>query len=205
MKRQKITILLMLIMLLNNIGFAMGREPNEEKRGGMSMQPSERYKNISTAPSYILAKVRDSETEEIFNIVLRNDDLASYFAEKRGLSVEAYVAYMIKNEDNILDINMVEFEKFVGKRHFGNERNGKKFIRDMIFDKPMTLNQLEVEDESKLIESYFDFDYAKGYGMLKSEYYEKYTSNPAFIALLIKLGYNAFQGDIVPNLNIYKK
>ena len=66
----------------------------------------------------------------------------------------------------------------------------------------MTFGQLGIKSEEEFLEKYFDFNYAKGSGNLKSEYYEKYTREPAFIALLIDLGYDVVWGDYVPNLNI---
>lgn len=164
----------------------------------------DRYRNLSTAQSCIKVVLIDTKTGQNTNAIFGNEEFARLLAEKRGLLIdkqgrfedqkayirflnEDYANYMIKNDGKVIDAGI----------------DIKKYNSILTFSRPMTLEELNIKDEGELLKKYFDFDYKKGSGMLKGKYYEKYTRDPAFIALLIDLGYDAVWGDYVLNLNIY--
>ena len=171
-----------------------------------NVQNEDRYKNTSSSESCIKVIIKDSKTGESVNAIFGNEQFARILAQKRGLIDKQgkikrqedyinflnkdYLNYMIENEDEPINID-IDIEKL------------RKSKPNLIFDKPLTFEQLNVKNEQELLEKHFDFNYTKGHGILKKEYYEKYTSNPAFIALLIDLGYDVVWGDFVFNLNIY--
>jgi hypothetical protein len=210
--RFKFLLLIVCLFILSSTACSVDNKSGEEKGETTAMQipeegykRPERYSNISSAPSYIKVSLRDVNTNKLFKMIARNDDLASFFAEEKRVPLNMYADFMTQNEGKILDIDMPKFEKFIGRIRFGDESRGKTYLSDLVFEKAMSFEQLGVESEKELIEKYFDYDYTTGLGVLKAEYYQKYTTDPAFIVLLIELNYDAFQGDIVPNLNIYKK
>lgn len=196
--------------------------------GKVAMQKNNRfkqkeliYKNISTAPSYVKIKFKSLKTEKILNMIVENGHLASYLANKNGLKMDKlgrfkdmkaylkfietdYVRYMIENEGKVLDIDIDNFKKFVGKTCFGEEKAAEKYLNTFIFIESLNLNDLNVNNEKELIDKYLDFDSERGSGTIKKEYYRQYSSNPAFIALLMDLGYNVGRGDIIPTLWIRK-
>jgi hypothetical protein len=170
-----------------------------------SVNSIDRYKNISTAPAAIKLQLKDIATGEKINVVIGNDDLSGFLiAEKIVKDYEDYVNYMIKNEGAPLEINIDNLKKALGRRwSHGKVSLSEEYFKEYVsFEEPMTFEELGVKDEQELLKKFFDFDYAKGTGVLKVEYYEKYTRNPAFIALLIDLGYYVTWGDIAPVLNI---
>ena len=165
----------------------------------------DRYKNSSTAQSCIKVILLDHKTGDTVNAIFGNEEFARLIAKKYGLLIDKkgrlkdqkayiqflnkeYLEYMLKNGDKPIDIDM-DIEKL---------KKSSKYI----FDRPVTFEQLNINSEQELLEKYFDFDYIKGKGTLKVEYYEKYTRNPSFIALLIDLGYYVTWGDIAPVLTI---
>lgn len=163
----------------------------------------DRYKNNSTAPSAIKIQLKDKKTGQITNAVVRNDDFASFLEREQGLSLKDYVDYMVRNDGKPLEIDLAKFKKSLGKRWLGKASLGEKYFREYVnFETPMNFGQLNLASEEQFIQKYFDFNYTKGSGSLKKEYYEKYTRNPAFIALLIDLGYDASWGCIAPVLII---
>lgn len=221
-----ITTIYLLVIVVSNTGFCWDNSNELLEKGDVAMGKDseynvERYRNISTAPSFIKIKFKKRETGEILNIIIENEDMASYLAFKQGLKtdnlgrfkdIEAYkkfiedyyVAYMVENEGKLLDIDFNDFKKFIGKTRFGNEKAAGKYLDSRIFINPLTLQELNVNNENEFIKEYFDFDSNKGYGTLKKDYYKQFNSNPAFIALLIDLGYNVGRGDIAPILFIRK-
>ncbi|MFH1231476.1 MAG: hypothetical protein V1709_08290 [Planctomycetota bacterium] len=168
-----------------------------------SVQNQDRYKNNSTAPSAIKIQLRDKKTGQVLNAVVRNDDFSQFYRGELKLTQEEYVNSMIKNDDSPLEINLDKFKKALGKRWLGKVVSGEAYLNKyVIYESPMTFQQLEVNNETELINKYFDFDQKKGRGILKGQYNEAFARNPAFIALLINLGYDAYWGDYIPNLNI---
>lgn len=166
----------------------------------------DRFQNVSTAPSAI--KVQFREAGKDVNCIVRNDDLFNFLIEEKVVkSLDDYIRYMAVNGKRPLEIDLNAFKNSLGERWCrGRSSKGKQYFgKYVVFEAPMTFQQLKVEDESDLLKKYFIFDYKKGLGTLKNEYHEKYTRNPAFIALLIDLGYDVIWGDFVPDLNIYTK
>lgn len=171
-----------------------------------SVEDIDRFKNISTAPSAI--KVQFKEGDKNINGIVRNDDLFNFLVEVRTVKDPIdYINFMTINGKQPLKIDLNAFKKRLGKRWCqGKAALGEKYFSEhVIFKAPMTFKQLNVKGKDDLLIFYFDFNNKKGHGTLKNEYSEKYTRNPAFIALLIDLGYDVVWGDYVPNLNIYTR
>lgn len=215
-----IFIVILLLHIIWNIDFCWS-EFSEGGNASMEKIQELRYKNISTAPSYIKIKFKSSETGEILNMIIENEDMASYLANKQGLEMDKfgrfkdmeayknfietfYIDYMKKNENKVLDIDINDFKKFVSRIRFGDEKTGEKHLNSLIFSTPFSLKDLGVADKNELIEKYFNFGSKGTQGTLKNEYYKEYGSNPAFIALLIDLGFYVGRGDIVPILFVNK-
>lgn len=202
-------LILFILEIYGNCGdsnFAIEKKGAEMTSINKCVDNIDRLKNISTAPSAI--KVQFREADKNVNGIVRNDDLFNFLIEEKVVkSSDDYIRYMTVNGKQPLEIDLNAFKKSLGKRWCrGRSLKGKEyFAQYIVFEAPMTFQQLRVEDESELLKKYFVFDYTKGLGTLKNEYYEKYTRNPAFIALLIDLGYDVVWGDYVPNLNIYTK
>lgn len=172
-----------------------------------NVKNEDRYKNLSTAQSCITVTLKDADTGKSLKIIIGNEQFARLLAKQRGVSVgkmqvksnqeaylhflnEQYVPYMLENEGKVIDLGM-------------NLQQIKKSTPSLIYKIPLTFEQLNVSSEQELIEKFFDFNIAKESGTLKGIYYEKYTRDPSFIALLLSLGYDVVWGDYVPNLNIY--
>ena len=177
------------------------------KAGGMTKNRGDvamnRYKNLSTAPSYVKIKVRDEG--KIINVIWDNTDLFTYFLEKGMGDEEEYVDYMINHEETVFEIDINDYADFVGKKRFGNKKSGRRYVNKFIFEQPLNLGSLGVSNRNKLLNKYFNFSRASNTYILKSGHYEEYNLNPAFIALLIESGFEVFRGDYVPVLSIRQK
>jgi len=176
-----------------------GADMNSVKK---TVQDIDRYKNVSTAPSAIMIKLQDKNIDKTINVIVRNDEFYNFLiTEKVVKDYEGYVSFMSNAKGKPIQIDLNNFKRLIGS---GKAQLGEKYLKEyMIFAEPMSFEHLDVANEKELLNKYFDFDYSKGSGMLKGEYYEKYTRDPAFIALLLNLGYDVVWGDYVPNLNIY--
>ncbi|MBM2834875.1 MAG: hypothetical protein HW406_2036 [Candidatus Brocadiaceae bacterium] len=206
---------LIVLLLITNYGLdGLGGENNIMiSQGGVGMKTIkksvkniDRYKNVSTSPSAIKIQLKDTKMCQTKDVVVRNDDLFDFLIEEKLIkNLEDYIEYLIRSESKPIEINLSNFENVLGKRWCrGKSSLGKKYFNEHVsFEVPMTFRQLGIKSEEELLEKYFDFNYPKGSGSLKSEYYEKYTREPAFTALLIDLGYDVVWGDPFPNLNIY--
>lgn len=215
---------LILISVLFTIGWGKYCSAEMPEKGNITMKNAgkvkgaeAKYRNISTAPSYIKIKFKDPGSDEVFNMIVENTDMVFYLANKRGLEMiqkdsEAfkkfaesdYVNYMVENEGKLLDFDIDDFISFVSKSRFGNRKSAETYLKSLIFGAPLTLKQLNVNNEKELIEKYFVFNSDKSQGSLKEEYNSQYSLNPAFIALLVDLGYNVGRGDVFPILYISK-
>lgn len=187
----------------NSVIKQKGAEMNSVNK---SVDNIDRFKNISTSPSAL--KIQFKEADKNINGIVRNDDLFNFLIEEKIVkSSDDYIKYMNINGKRPLEIDLNAFKKTLGKRWCrGQSSKGKEYFDQyIVFEAPMAFQQLRVQTENELLKKYFVFDYTKGSGSLKKEYYEKYTRNPAFIALLIDLGYDVVWGDIVPTLSIYTK
>lgn len=177
-----------------------------------------RYKIFITGANYIKITVKNTMTGKILNMIVDNTDFASFIASEYGLKTDKvrrfidneayvkfrdkeYVEYMRENEGKVLEININNFEKFIG---FGKQKAGKKVIEGFIFEQPITFEQLGVNKEDELVEKYFDFNKETGTGKIKAEYEKEISKRPAFIALLIDLNYIVGRGDYDPFLFIIK-
>ena len=222
----KIVLVTFIILLAYNVIcysdeiFNKGVKINDMNSNKKIRKETDRYKIFITGANYIKITVKDTVTGKILNMIVDNTDFASFIASERGLRTDKvrrfidneayvkfrdkeYVEYMRENEGKISEINLNNFEKFIG---IGKEKAGKKAVEGCIFDQPMTLDQLGVRNESELIEKYFTFNEESGEGKLKKEYEEKkeISKNPAFIAMLIDLGYIVGRGCYDPILFIRK-
>jgi hypothetical protein len=176
------------------------------------------YKNLA---SHIEIQVKDSVTGRASHMVLPNKDFAFFLASERGLATDKlgrfadnaalrrfletdYVDYMVRNDGKPLEINLGNFENFYGRSHYGSEQAGKKHVQGFIFSQPMTFDQLGVRSEKELIARMFEFNRETGRGVLKGPF-GKYSSEAAFLAMLIELGYEVEFGDVVPILYISKR
>lgn len=178
------------------------------------VQDIDRYRNTSTAGSYIKIVLKDFMTEERLNIVIINTVFIDFLAKEEGIEVydkkgrfiinseeynkfvnDKYIMYMSKNIGKEIVVSVNNFKKFIGD----------KCLKECVYDSPMKLNELEVEDEKQVLDKYFDFNYKEGSGMLKHEFHRKFANNPSFIALLLNLGYDVVMGDYAPILSIYTK
>ncbi len=170
-----------------------------------NVQNEHRYRNLSTAPSALKVQIMDHKGKEIINAIVRNDDMFLFLLEQNVVSnPHAYVAHMIRNDGTPIVLDMQIFMKFLATKWGEKAVNAEKFFFDHnLFEKPATFDQLGVENEMELIHTFFDFNFEKSKGTLKSKYFDVYTRNPSFIALLIDLGYDVVWGDYIPNLNIY--
>lgn len=204
-------------------------EPRAMERANKSPLENSRYKIFVSGANYIKVRVKDSATGVILNIVIDNEDFAAFLAVTRGLKVDEmgrfvdnnaylkfragdYFDYMTKNEGKVVEITLANLEKSVSKLHFGKEKVPKEYLRNyiLIFDQPLTFEQLGVKTEKELIGKYFDFDTSTGVGKLKEVYYtnhkrNEYSLNPSFIATLLDLGLIVGQTDIIPILFIRKQ
>ena len=174
----------------------------------------DRFRNTSSAPSCVKVRFKDTNTGAVINAILGADELAHFLASERGFfgrsgrirDLKAYrhfmeqefVDFMLQHDSKPTELSFERLNKFDGKR-FGEPPKGKRYTDIISFGTSMTFNDLGVNDEAEFLDRYFDFDASKGYGTLKGEY-GKYTRNPAFIALLIDLGYDAGWGDPTPFL-----
>ena len=202
-------LIVLLLLFITNYGLGdnviMLQEGVSMKTIIKSVRNVDRYKNISTSPSAIKIQLKDTKIGQTIDVVVRNDDLFVFLIEEKMVkNPEDYIKFLISSESKPLEINLSNFKKILGKRWCrGKSSLGEKYFKEHVsFEVPMTFGQLGIKSEEELLEKYFDFNYAKDSGCLKSEYYEKYTREPAFIALLIDLGYDVVWGDYVPNLNI---
>jgi len=157
------------------------------------------YRNISTAPSCLRISLYDTDTNRIVNLIIGSTDLADFFTKKRGYSYEDYFNYIEQHRNKPLEISLEQFALSISER-FGSKKRGVEYLHSLIFDKPLTLEELRVQSPSELLVHYFDWSQGTDHGIIKSEYAEKYSSDPAFIALLIELGYHVGWGDIAPFL-----
>lgn len=205
-------LIVLLLLIIANYGLGeenniiMSQEGVRMKAIKKSVRNIDRYKNISTVPSAIKIQLKDTEIGQTISAVVRNDDLFVFLIEEKMVkNPEDYIKFLISSESKPLEINLSNFEKILGKRWCrGKSSLGEKYFKEHVsFEVPMTFEQLDIKSEEELLEKYFDFNDTKGSGSLKSEYYEKYTREPAFIALLIDLGYDVVWGDPFPNLKIY--
>lgn len=221
-KKIIIPLIFFLAMLSANFCWGDPQELSGKENSTMkeTSRKEEKYKNISSSPSFIKIRFKNEETGEIINMIVENQDMATYLAIKRGLKTDNlgrfkdmeayknfvendYIIYMVANEGKVLDIDFNDFKKIISRVRFGNEKATEKYLNSRIFVEPMTFQELNVNNEEHFIKEYFDFDSNKGYGTLDQNY-KQFNSNPAFIALLIDLGYDVGRGDIVPILFIRK-
>lgn len=221
---KKITIPLLLFLVILNANFCWGEPLELSGKENSAMKETsykeEKYKNISSSPSFIKIRFKNEETGEIINMIVENQDMATYLAIKHGLKTDNlgrfkdtkayenfikkdYITYMVVNEGKVLDIDFNDFKKIISRARFGNETATEKYLNSHIFLEPMTFQELNVNSEEQFIKEFFDFGSNKNYGILKQGY-KQFNSNPAFIALLIDLGYDVGRGDIVPILFIRK-
>ncbi len=226
----------MFIMSMNLAGFAtcMGEVTIE---GGdiadmvtfrQQSQESKRYGIFTTRVNYIKIQVRDTATGKILNVIADNTDFSIFLAIEHGLKTDksgkfidnnayikyresTYVDHMTKNEGKLFEFDLLAFENLVSKIHFGREKVPKENLENyiLIFDQPLSFEQLGVKTEKELLEKYFDFDVFTEYGKLKDVYYTRhkyseYSLNPSFIATLLDLGYIVGQTDVAPILFIKK-
>lgn len=207
-----------LIIGISLIGMSIAGASNYKSKKGdtikkninKSVRNIDRYKNnLFSMTSFIKLKLKDKNTGRLINIVLPNLLFADYLALQKGLNRDKigrfkstadyvkfkqndYVNFMVDSENESIQINLPDFELFVGKKYFNS----------IVFDKHLTFELLEVNSENELLEKYFVFDYSKGQGYLKSKY-QQYAYNSEFIALLLELGYDVVEGDPRPNISIY--
>ncbi len=162
----------------------------------------QRYQNVSTAPSAIKLLLKDTQTEQTFNVVVRNDDFFYFLQHIMGFDYAKYVDFMIRKDGSPIEIDVQSFKEYLWKRwNVKKKYREGYFINKVTFEKEVTLKELEVANEKQILEKYFNCQ-ETGPCTLKVEYYERYNQAPAFLALLINLGYGVYWGDIAPVLSI---
>jgi len=202
-------LLFFLFFLFVIITFSYGEELlNFQERRKMELvkkvTDKDRYLNCSSSPSAIKIIFQDEESGKIINAVMRSDDLLNFLKKEKRITIQNYIEFMLKHENTAILVNLRNLEYMLGKRWLGNNARGEEYIRKYtIFKQPNTFEELNVKNEQELLNKYFDFDYTKGSGKLKRQYFKEYTRNPSFIALLIDLGYDVVWGDFNPDLYIY--
>ena len=160
---------------------------------------------------YIKIIAKDVLTEKKVNMVISNTTFFVFLVHERGLAIyeapagrsmptypdpEAYrrfheigyEEYLLAHEGQYVAIDFKSLEQFLHSSHHGVASDEKKYLETMIFDRPITFEQLGVHDEKELIRRMFDFDAESGRGIIKNEFIQ-YPYDPAFIATLINLGY----------------
>ena len=214
----KIILVTFIILLTYNVIcyseeiFNKGVKINEMNSNKKIRKETNRYKIFITGANYIKITVKDVGTRKVSNMIVDNTDFASFLTSEHYLMTDElgrpvdYADYMEKNEGKIIEINLNNFEKWVSKKRFGKEKVNKEYLQNyiLIFEQPLTFEQLGVKKENELIEKYFDFNRITSVGKLKKEYEEKkeISKNPAFIAMLIDLGYIVGRGCYDPILFI---
>ena len=229
-KDLSLKILLCIVFMLIH-SFAFSAESVRE-RTVTDMDKSEKTsgditgKRFASCENYIKIKIKDIGTGKSLNMIIDNYILASFMAAKHGfkidklgrfIDVEAarhfiendYVRYMINMKDETIEINLSDLEKFIGRAPVGEGayKDLKKYIYEhyiLIFENPMSFDELGVNSEEELIKKFFDSDSKTRLLTLKQQYLETYNLNPSFIALLIDIGYFVGHTDVVPILFIRK-
>ena len=171
------------------------------------------FKHVSSAPYYLDIKIRDPESGKIVKAVVENSDLADFLLFHTGRQTDAATArhfyergffdYMVNHYGQILDLNLNTFTQHVSRRRFQNEGIARRLIASFLYEQPLSLTDLGVRNEQELLTTYFNVAPHR-YHLLKAEYIKQYNGNPAFIALLIHLGYAVGHEDIAPILFIFK-
>lgn len=159
----------------------------------------DRYKNFSTAPSAIKVKFKDEKTGKVLNAIIGSDDLYYFIYKDKGIvKKEDYLQYIEENTNKPLEVNLETLEKIfkTGK----SNRSRDYYEKNIFFDVPLTFEQLGVKNEIELLNKYFCM--SETFGGLKGKYDKQYNFNPAFIALLIDLGYEVVWGCYRPVLGI---
>ncbi len=134
--------LLTIALLLGCIGnpvFSKAQDTPVNKTAGeikKTIKPSDRYMSLSSAPAAIKVKLKDIETGQTFNAVVTNESFFSFLKKEKGFSEQEYVNYMIKNDDQIIDINLSRFKEALGKE------KGTGYFFLSIFSKKSSLSPL---------------------------------------------------------------
>lgn len=167
----------------------------------------DRFKNRNSARgSYIKVILIDQKTGKLINAIFPNSDFSNLYAKSTGFEYDEK-NYRFKNwkaVEEFIDKNYVNFMRQHEEKSI-DVNPGEGFFEKpspLIFEKPMMFEELDVTNEREMLDKYFNFNYSTGSGYLKSEYYDQYLFNSAFIAMLIDLGYDAMGGDIAPILSI---
>jgi hypothetical protein len=229
--RKMITFLLILLILFTDGTICIGELT--EKGGsaanmGMYKQSYQvnRYSIFMTGANFIKIRVRDIATGKLLSMIVDNNDLASFLASERGLETDnfgrfvdskayinfregEYVTQMTRNEGRVIEISLPNFEKFIAKSALGEKarKDVKEYIYEhhiLIFEKPLTFEELNVRNEAELLDKYFELNASTKILVLKPTYLEEYNLNASFIALLIDLGYLVGHMDVAPVLFIRK-
>jgi len=168
-----------------------------------SSQRIEMYGNLSTAPSYIKIKIRDATSKKTLNLVVENPELAGFMESEHIVTGACdYIEWMLRHENTSLDLNLTKFEDYLARKKFGSRSAAMTYLRQSIYEAPMTFQQLNVRDEDELIGKYFYFDKNQSIGSPKLDLIDPH--DPRFIALLIDLGYVVSRGDVAPIMRIRK-
>lgn len=112
---------------------------------------------------------------------------------------------MLANDGKPIDLDLSEFEHFLVKE-LGGRTEARRYIDNATFSGPLTLKALAIPSEEQLLVEYFDLETDRRYGTLKENWPRERANpyTPAFIAMLIELGYVFRRGDLVPILMISK-
>jgi hypothetical protein len=114
---------------------------------------------------------------------------------KQGSSFEQLQRWIKAQGTTPIDINFARL-----RSNFGNDYINKKIVV-----RSKTFNDLQVQNESQLLEVFFTMDLGGNKGRLKEPAFSKYKEDMSFIALLLDLGLTVVRGDYVNDLSIYKK
>jgi len=189
--------------------------------GHSSSQTIGRYGLFINGANYIKIRAIDIQTKKRLNLIIDNTDFSLFMARNHGLKMDQfgrainneaylkfreteYIDYMIMHENKMIKISFKDLQKLVSQIHFGKEDLPDTSLKNyiLIFENPMTFEQLGVKTENELIQTYFDYDLDGAFGKLKINYQKGYSLNPSFIATLLDLGFIVGQTDLVPLLFI---
>lgn len=173
-------------------------------KGDIEKHMLESIKNNSTLNTYIKLILFDEKNNREIKLVVENIDLSSYIMSMHNYTFNEYVHYYVENYNKAQHIDIGEFKKIINRR-FNNQEFVEKYFNQMVYKNEATFNDLSVDTESQLLETYFNFNADSGEGVAKlnlnnSEAKLLYSSE--VLALLISLGYQVYKGDVVPNIHI---
>ena len=183
----------------------LGLTQVDQKMIPKSMSNKTAFRNVTSSPSALKIQLLDPKTHKTTSLIIPSNELPQALAIKKGLKFDKLGRF----KDQTAYQNFLENDYF----KFMEENYGKPMALDidlvqyknLLFERPLSLQDLSVGNEIELVNKFFKFDFDEGSGSLKREYSKEYGQNPAFTALLIDLGFEVYWGDLVPSLFITSK